>query len=641
MRASAMTRRAQISWMVAGIVAAAVIPYANVATDQWVYDDHAIIEGSPPIHPPADVRRILTSDTWLAANRQPSGLYRPLASLSFALDWAAAGPKPAWFRFENVFWHALVCLVLFAALRRFGAGDRASFATAMLFAVHPLHTEAVTWPVGRAELIAALFFFAAWLVHLRSPGADLRTGLATGTLYLLAMTGKESAAVLPAVLVLSDLLRPPDASALPRPQGAPDRSRPAPPDLRRKAPPGSTPALRRGARWWTLRYGPVAAALALFVLARWEAVGRWVPPDVQKTINPLAPLPIPGRVAGALSVLGRYFLLMLWPADLSVDYSYRAFPIPASFFDPRVLAVLAAAAASLAVAVAARRRWPALSLGLIFPWIAFLLTSNLLFPIGTVMAERLAYLPSAGLCLVAGWGIARAAEGASRVRSPLRHAAAAALVLAVVACASRTWARNAKWSDDVTLFSDAVRVVPDSWYAHFALASVQVRRGDDQGALVSFREILRIAPQTPEMHNEIGDILRRHGDLAGAEAELRMETLVNPASARAPYNLGFVHLARGRRDLAKESFALAATKDPGNADILYNLGVLTMEDGALAEARSLFERAIAIEPANLNARLNLATACLDLGDQACARREAGAASAAGASLPPSLAALIR
>lgn len=610
-----MTQRSRVRFLILAIVAAAAIPYLDVVPCTFVYDDHGIIEEAPLIHSLGGAWKLLTSDTWLAANQQPSGLYRPLTSVSFAINWALAGPSPAAFRIVNVLLHVLVSVLLFVTLRRFGAGEWAAFAASVLFAVHPLHTEAVTWPVGRAELFAAAFFIAGWLVHLRRDDADTRTGVAVGALYLLAMTGKESAATLPIVLVLGDSIR--RASRL------------------IKSPP------RRSARWWTARYGPVAAAFALFLVVRWRAVGMWTPPGILEVMNPVAALPLIDRLAGASVVIGRYLLLMIWPARLSVDYSYRALDLPGSFAAARSLIPAAIVVALLVAAFALRRRHPIASLGLFFPAATGVLTANVLFPIGTIMAERLAYLPSAGICIVLGWLFARAWEAVARRNVTARAVVAVMLVALASAGIARSWSRNAVWADDVKLWEDTVLVVPDSFWAHFKLASLKLQRGEDEPALAAFRECLRIRPKTPELHNEIGDILRRRGDLKGAGEEFRAEIALNPSSSRAVFNLGLVHLARGRKYLAKESFIIASNKDPRNMDALYNAGVLTMEEGSLAEARTFFERALAVDPSATNARINLAVACLGLGDQTCAREAARVAAASGVALPPDLAALIR
>jgi len=192
-----MTERTRFRWMILGVAIAAAAPYANVVRCGFVYDDHGAIEEAPLIHSLGNTWTLLASDTWIGATRQPSGLYRPLTSLSFALNWALTGASPAPFHAVNVALHVVVCLLLFAALRRLGAGSSTSFAAAVLFAVHPLHTEAVTWIVGRAELIGAAFFLGGWLVHLRRDDADPRVGSLVALLYFLAMIGKESAATLP------------------------------------------------------------------------------------------------------------------------------------------------------------------------------------------------------------------------------------------------------------------------------------------------------------------------------------------------------------------------------------------------------------------------------------------------------------
>src|SRR5438067_10934194 len=143
------------------IIAAVVFAcYANALRCGLVFDDLNAIVNNPAVRR-LDVAHILTRPAWFA---RPVPIYRPVTTLGFALDHAAHGVRPLGYHLVNVLLHAAVS-VLVAAVVRHATGDAAiAFVTALLFAAHPVHTEAVTSVVGRAELLAGLFALAAWLV---------------------------------------------------------------------------------------------------------------------------------------------------------------------------------------------------------------------------------------------------------------------------------------------------------------------------------------------------------------------------------------------------------------------------------------------------------------------------------------------
>ncbi len=183
--------------------------YANSLGNGFAYDDNSILPQNP----------LVTSGDWRGALSSPyqpdalegAGLYRPVTSLSFTLEWMAFGDDPLGYHLLNLLFHALVSLLVFLLLLEMGAVIPA-LVGGVLFAVHPLHSEAVANVVGRAELYSAFFFLGACLLFWR--GGDWEGWrrvprlLGLGFLYLLSFGAKEIGVTLPIVLLLLELSRP-------------------------------------------------------------------------------------------------------------------------------------------------------------------------------------------------------------------------------------------------------------------------------------------------------------------------------------------------------------------------------------------------------------------------------------------------
>ncbi len=242
--------------------------------------------------------------------------------------------------------------------------------------MHPLASEAVLLAVGRAEILAAGLGLAAFLLLLRAEEREGTGGwplAASAGLFFLALLAKESAAAWPVLLVAWWVAR--------RAAGAPPR--------------GST--LSRAAAF--------GGALTLYLVLRASAVGfaPHVPPAID---NPLAAADFATRVTNATLLLGRYALKMLLPFRLTTEYGFdqtRVVPL----LPWGAAAAVGLAAAWVAILTLLLRRASAAA-AFLWAWIpaAFAVTGNLIFPIGTIFGERLAYLPLAGACGLAGASVA-------------------------------------------------------------------------------------------------------------------------------------------------------------------------------------------------------------------------------------------
>jgi hypothetical protein len=359
----------------------------------------------------------------------------------------------------------------------------AAVVAGLVFAVHPVHVEAVANVSGRAELLAAAFGLGALLVHARFRGGDGKATLAgsilAAFLLFLACLAKESAVMLAAVLVYGEALR--------------GRSRF---DIGRACAVAGLPVLV----FLALRVG-VLGSLTL----REDAVTALE--------NPVVGQSLPVRGLTALAVVARGAGLLLLPLRLTPDYGFAHLEPVGFLLDPAALAGFAlVVAAAIALLLLPRKR-PAAALGVVLLVAPWLLVSNLFVTIGTIFGERLLYLPSAGFALLAGVG-ASSLYAHARARSFLVTAGAA--ILLFWGWRSVTYAET--WKDDLTLFTAAERVAPRSVRVLSNLGVELALRGRLEEAEARLVRAHELAPWVVPVRINLAGVYRQQGRHAEAEA---------------------------------------------------------------------------------------------------------------------------
>jgi tetratricopeptide (TPR) repeat protein len=507
---------------------AGVLPYLDAIPNGFTLDDVALVEHNPAVGSLSALPRIFVRPYWDVPGEH-YGLYRPLTIASFAINRAVTGPGASGFHLVNVLLHGAVAALVWFALRRAGLHYGTALLGGLLFAVHPVHTEAVAGVAGRAELLAALFAVGAWIAH-RGGGESARAGwrwrAGAGVLYLAALLSKEGTVLAPLLFWADDALR----------------------------------GKREGGPSLAARFVPYAAAAGVMLALRGAALGAHQGASSSIALdNPAAAVGTGPRILTALWVQVRYASLGLWPSHLSCDYSFDAIPVVRTLADPRAAAGIGLAALFAAAIVWGWKRSRPVALAAIAWTVFFLPSSNLLFPAGTIMAERLAYLPSIGVCLAIGHlGAAVAARGASGASRRARAVAVtSAAAFALTALAARTWARNPAWKDNLTL----------------ALTDAPAQ------------------PRSAKLQAGAGIFLAAAGRTAEAETYLKRALEIDPAYAQVHYNLGVILVRDGADGEAEPHLRRAIELAPGNPQPYAALARLLERGGRTAEAAKVREAA--------------------------------------------------
>jgi hypothetical protein len=429
-------------WRQSALLAAAVlITYANSLFGAFQFDDYNVIVGSSPVH---------SLDAWLA--NLGSGL-RPLLKLTYALNWKAS-PAPAGFHVFNLLVHLANAGLVYALARHFCRrcmpqrdGQWIAFATALMFALHPVHTEAVTYISGRSSSLMTMFYLAALWTYARSTQAHEPLRFASLCLFALALAIKESALMLPfALLVWEWVFR--------------------------------TPWRTVASRQWPYWLVAGVAALALVMNPGYSAL-MWNSVHLRSLGDSFLT-----QLAGATVLLGK----LLWPAALNIDPD-----LPSINGASAVLAHVAGLLLLLAIVWRSRVTRPWISLGLMWA-IVHLLLLNTVFPRVDGVNERQLYWADWGLFLIV------AAEIEIRLNRPLARASVALLACALIAV---TIARNEVYRSEISLWEDTVSKSRSKARAYNNLGYAYSLAGRDDDASNAYREALRLDPDYGKAANNL------------------------------------------------------------------------------------------------------------------------------------------
>jgi len=427
------------------VAACAVVVHLGALWNGFAMDDLYIIVWNPLVHSIEGIWRGFVTPYW--PPDLGGKLYRPLTIATYVID-GKIDDAP-WFHAVNLLWHAGATVAVTALARRW-AGITAALAAGLLFAVHPVHVEAIANVIGRAELMAAVgACLAVYAAVVRGSVVGCALALVGGLL------SKENAAVAPGLIVWAWIIG----------IGRPPRGR----------------MLAFAGSW--------VAILGAYLAVRWAVLAPYA------RLHDLAPVFV-GESATAVRLtaiagLSDVARLLLFPLTLRVDYSPAERTLVRSVLDGRFLlgfACLVIWAALLVLAWRRGRRVEAFGLGWIA--IAFLPVANFLFPVGVLMAERTLYLPSAGFALAAGAALSRLP--ASRLRI--------VVVLLVLAGAMRSAVRVPVWRDDVAVTMSILEDSPESYRGPARMAALYQSRRDPNRALAAIRIATRAFDRDPSVY---------------------------------------------------------------------------------------------------------------------------------------------
>ncbi|HXD22397.1 MAG TPA: hypothetical protein VN613_03490 [Gemmatimonadaceae bacterium] len=483
-------------WLGLSIAALAVLASGAGIHNGFAYDDRWIIVQNANAHSLNRPWELFGTTYW--PTTRGAALYRPLTILLYAAQWVLGRGSPFLFHLVNIVLYAVDCvLVLLLALQcmpRSGA-----WVAAALFAVHPVHVEAVANSVGQAELWTVLIMLGAMLIYVRERqgGVPLppRAVTAILALFVAGMLIKENAIVLPALIVAAEAFLVRDA----RPWR--ERAR----------------ALVSLLLWMTMF---AVAFIWVRILVTGAVGGDTQHPSLQH-------LSMGQRALLMLGLVPRIGRLLVWPDHLFADYSPQMVPGYAGWNAELIPGAMMLLCIAILFAVSWRRA-PVVSFGIAWFVIAYSPVSNILIPSGILIAERTLMAPSVGVVLAAGMAVPWLIERLRGQPRAMRLIPAGALAIVLALGISESETRTPTWKDSDTVFRQLIADAPLDFKSHYAYGGML---WDEKKARDAELEWLLAIKLMPEYIGVRIDLAHKYRELHHCPAAI---TLYKEALAEEP-----------------------------------------------------------------------------------------------------------
>ncbi len=578
-----ITNKKRALIIVSILVALSIIPYINCLKNEFVLDDTRLIVDNPFIKNPENIGEAFHNDFWWGTTLGFSGLYRPVTIISYIANYSVSGLNPLFYHFFNIILHLMVVLSIYTFLILLYEDRFVAFLATALFAVHPIHTEAVTWISGRPDLLAAFFFFSSLTIftklcrNKRSRITSLSLLFFSLILYLLALLSKENSIVLVGILpiILYFLAAKKSSNTI----GTTIRS-----------------VFGRSA---LLKYSGYIAITGIYLLLRWNMLGHIAfRPHAAVLGNPLIEANLYERIVTSSFLFLKYLMLTIAPVWLSIDYTAWQIPLssfPLSVLDFISLIVVAGFLFFLVFTFIKSSRW---FFPLAFFAVTYSIVSNIFYIVWIMFTERFIYIPSLAFFVLFALTcdlILRRINMAEKRRLYL-YISYAAIGLILALFAARTFVRNDDWRNESVLWTQTVRVVPRSAAAHANLGKVLMQIGKTREAEAEFLHSISIYPGRAELYINLADLYANQEDSQKAKEQYLKAIQLNPKSYEAHYNLAFLHESLGEIEESIKEYQKAIDLYPFSAEAMNNLGAIYLKVGRFSEAQKLFQDAYNVSP---------------------------------------------
>uniref|UniRef100_A0A4W2H848 dolichyl-phosphate-mannose--protein mannosyltransferase n=1 Tax=Bos indicus x Bos taurus TaxID=30522 RepID=A0A4W2H848_BOBOX len=646
------------------LAGASCLCYGRSLRGEFVHDDVWAIVNNPDVRPGAPLLwGIFSNDFWgkgMAENTSHKS-YRPLCVLTFKLNIFMTGMDPFYFHAVNVILHCLVTLVLMYTCDKTVFRNRGlAFVTALIFAVHPVHTEAVAGIVGRADVLACLLFLLAFLSYNRSvdqccvgesfpPTASPFFLLLSLFLGTCAMLVKETGITVFGVCLVYDLFslshnhdkssngvihqrspQQPGSSPTAHPlrengkqQRFPHKGAWGGCHAMPSEPKSSGFPVSPGAVWSLMRY-LTASSNRNFLLTMRPFLKRatlvisyviivlyfrlWIMggsmPLFSEQDNPASFSPyILTRFLTYSYLLAFNVWLLLAPVTLCYDWQVGSIPLVETIWDIRngatiLLAVVMALLSLHCLAAFKRLEHREVLVGLLFLVFPFIPASNLFFRVGFVVAERVLYMPSMGYCILFVHGLSKLCTWLNRCGATTLSVST---VLLLLLFSWKTMKQNEIWLSRESLFRSGVQTLPHNAKVHYNYANFLKDQGRNREAIYHYRTALKSQEKKEEAITLLKDSIKYGPEFADAYSSL--------ASLLAEQE---------RFKEAEEIYLAGIKKCPDSSDLHNNYGVFLVDTGFPEKAVAHYQQAIKLSPSHHVAMVNLGRLYRSLGDNSVA-----------------------
>ena len=601
-----VSRRTNLAALIA-VALAVVLCYVNTLDNDFIHDDKVEILENRNIKDLSHISEIFSAPAWAFDNsrgaKSSSNYYRPVQYLSYALLYRVFGPAAWGYHLAKLAGHLAVCLLFFWTINVYWKDYWLGLLSAMLFAVHPVNSEAVAWISGITDVSVAFFFLLCWYFFLRYGSSNATSDWAALQLsFFIGLFCKEFMVTLIPLLLLFEMT-----------------------ETRR------FPNLHRLLRI----YAPLSTAFAGYVFFRIRAIGGFTF-EGQYHFEYLT---VTQCVLNQIVLFSTYLKVYFFPVWLNAFHTFR----PVLTFSDQRLVMAGVLLAGLGAFC--RLLWPVLEhrirphfvLGVV--WFFVTLSPVVVFfrRIGeNVFAERYFYLPALGMCLavsIAILALPQRFKGRARI----------VVILVLLLFSARTVIRNGVWQDDLVFYESTVHASPNQAPLLINLGYAYVTRGRTQEAITVLEQARALRPDIWQVHENLGRAYRELGRLDEALLAYEQATTQNPYRATAfadqasilaeqgkfsqaiaayqkaldldpqweiYFNMARIAAAARKFPEAQQAYDAAARLNPSEGRVFAGMGDLWFAQSRYADAITAYKKALALNASDLRTWYNLADTCV-------------------------------
>lgn len=559
------------------IVFMGVLVYANSLNGQFLWDDEVLVKYNPHIKDWAHLKTIFTSRLGSTA-KEAGAFYRPVQTFTYLVDYSFWRLNVVGYHAMNMALHILVAGSLFGLIQILFQNVKLSLLTALLFVVHPMHTEAVSYVSGRADSLVVLFIFLSYIFYLKhSQKPKIRMLIGISVSYILALLSKEISLILPFLLLFYhfSFKKPVDKKA----------------------------------------FSVLIGTLISYVLWRLIVVGTG-------TIVEGAVPTFFQRLPGVFVALTNYFRILILPFDLHMEYGGILFPLA----EPKAIIGIVLLVILLVYVFKKREKDPFLFFATGWFFICLLPSSNLFYAINAYMAEHWLYLPSVGFFLVAARFLVNLYDN-----QKFRGLAGVIILGLLIFYSGLTIRQNRYWNNGIDFYKRMLHYAPKSSRLYNNLAKAYYDAGKKGELIKLLKSAIQLQPDNALAHNNLGNAYKGVGKFKEAVGAYEQAIKIDPQHAGPYYNLstiyfdvqgrkedairllnkaielspyfskaynklGLIYLERGEKEKAVELLNRSLKLNPDDPEIYHNFGYIHFQSGETEKAKEMYKKAAEVNP---------------------------------------------
>ncbi len=561
--------------MIAGILAVTFFAFVNSLQGDFVYDDRQQILNNPTITDLSNIPKMFTESVWQFLNKNDSEAvgpyYRPLFNVALIVNYQLFKFQPFGWHLISILFHLAAVMLVYALARRWDMSLEAAAAAALLFGVHPVHSESVAWIAAIPDPMATVFILSSLLLYERyyhgERPAKRLTLILSLALAFMALLSKEVAVVYPVFLLAREWL-----------------DRPAQDNL--------AATVSRLSK----RVAPFLALVPLYLWMRYAVLGF-----ITRTEPNAVGIPTSQVLLTIPSILLSYARLLLIPYPMAVMYDNTYVQSVGDIrFWGAALVVIALTVA--AVWMARSSRAGRLALAFLILFLLPVLNLKAFRPEESLLHDRYLYLPSIGFSILVALALERAVARFASDKIKVFRAATALLAVILFAL---TIYQNSTWKNDIAMTNHAHDVTPRWPYLHNYIGAYYSLEKNFAEAERAYNEALAINPNYYDSLSNLGDVYQQQGKFFEAEQAYQKAIAYGAPYANTYFNLGVVLTAQKKLAAAEQPLIKALEIQPSNTKARYNLAWVYDNQGKAEPAEQAYLETLRYEPSYPEPRINL------------------------------------